>query len=535
MYAEARDFTADDPVVLARERPFRLGDVEVRPGTREVVGPGERVVVEPRVMQVLVALAHARGEIVDRDALIARCWGGRAVGEDAISRVISQLRRLSDGLGRDGWTLETITKVGYRLLPAGAAPPETAAEPLSAEPATAEAATPAAPSRRLLLGAAAGAATTAVVGAGGYVAWRARRRPPERAQVLFRKGVESLDAGSPEACAQAVAFLREAVSLAPDYADAWGALALAYNMSTSFTAPPRQPGVIAQAEAAARRSLELDADNPRGSAARALLTPTYGNWQAAEAQFERAMRLYPDAPYLPIAYIRVLNSVGRIRETVPLAQQAVKVDEFSPHYRYVLAHSLWGAGRVEEADIALEKARTRWPRQFALWFMQLFLWTYTGRIDRALAMGEDTANWPIGIPAPDVEISLIGVRALASGAPADIERAYEATMAAARRGAGYAENAMNWLCAIGRVDDAFTVARGLYFGEGFTVGDSRFSESQGRYMVRRKFNTHHLFMPPTAPMRRDLRWPKLMADLGIARYWRATGKQPDDPAWARAA
>ena len=65
-------------------------------------------------MQVLVALAQARGEVVGRDELTARCWEGRVVGEDAISRVISRLRKLSDGLGRDGWKLETVTKVGYR-------------------------------------------------------------------------------------------------------------------------------------------------------------------------------------------------------------------------------------------------------------------------------------------------------------------------------------------------------------------------------------------------------------------------------------
>src|SRR5262250_2972565 len=112
---------------LARERPFRLGAVEVRPATREVVGPGGRAVLEPRVMQVLVALAQAGGEIVTRDDLTARCWEGRIVGEDAISKVISRLRRLTETLGRESWTMETVTKVGYRLLPRDGA----AADPLT--------------------------------------------------------------------------------------------------------------------------------------------------------------------------------------------------------------------------------------------------------------------------------------------------------------------------------------------------------------------------------------------------------------------
>ena len=44
-------------------------------------------------MQVLVALAAADGAIVGRDDLTRRCWEGRVVGEDAINRVISRLRR----------------------------------------------------------------------------------------------------------------------------------------------------------------------------------------------------------------------------------------------------------------------------------------------------------------------------------------------------------------------------------------------------------------------------------------------------------
>jgi DNA-binding winged helix-turn-helix (wHTH) protein/TolB-like protein len=98
---------------LANEPAFMLGALEVRPPTREVVGPERREVLEPRVMQVLVALARRRGEVVSRDALVAACWSGRAVGEDAIQRCIAKLRRLADATG--GFEIETLARVGYRL------------------------------------------------------------------------------------------------------------------------------------------------------------------------------------------------------------------------------------------------------------------------------------------------------------------------------------------------------------------------------------------------------------------------------------
>ena len=102
---------------LARAASFRLGDLDVRPATRQVIRGGVSETLEPRVMQVLVALVEARGDVVSRDDLIARCWGGTIVGDNAIQRVISVLRELAAGLGQGGFAIETITKVGYRLIP----------------------------------------------------------------------------------------------------------------------------------------------------------------------------------------------------------------------------------------------------------------------------------------------------------------------------------------------------------------------------------------------------------------------------------
>jgi TolB-like protein len=100
-------------VELAHEQPFRLASVDVRPATREVLADGLRRVLEPRVMQVLVALARRRGEVVSRDELIDVCWRGQVVGDDAISRCIAALRRLAAACG--GLAIETIARVGYRL------------------------------------------------------------------------------------------------------------------------------------------------------------------------------------------------------------------------------------------------------------------------------------------------------------------------------------------------------------------------------------------------------------------------------------
>ena len=104
-------------VVLANTPALSLGDLHVEPSLRRVANAdGREEIVEPRVMQVLVALIQADGRILARDELLTRCWHGVVVGDDAINRVIGRLRRLADGIGGGAFKLETITKVGFRLV-----------------------------------------------------------------------------------------------------------------------------------------------------------------------------------------------------------------------------------------------------------------------------------------------------------------------------------------------------------------------------------------------------------------------------------
>ncbi len=115
------------PIDLAREAEFALGDMLVRPATREIVISGAPRSLQPRVMQVFVALARRGGAVLARDDLVRECWEGLSVSEDAINRCISQLRRLSEQTEGRAFTIETVARVGYRLL--AAEPPEPSAAP----------------------------------------------------------------------------------------------------------------------------------------------------------------------------------------------------------------------------------------------------------------------------------------------------------------------------------------------------------------------------------------------------------------------
>lgn len=158
---------------LAHQAELSLGSLDVHPSTREVVWSGGREVLQPRVMQVLVTLAHARGAVVSRDDLIAQCWDGRIVTEDAINVVIGQVRKLA--ARTQAFRLETISRVGYRLVT------EAALEALAVSGAI-EASVPTAHAPKvgrrgaLLLGG--GAMVAAGLAAAGVWRWRSIQPAP---------------------------------------------------------------------------------------------------------------------------------------------------------------------------------------------------------------------------------------------------------------------------------------------------------------------------------------------------------------------
>jgi len=174
---------------LSQEPAFPLGALRVRPSRREVEGQGGHHILQPRIMQVLVALAHPTAEVVSHEELIQRCWSGLAVGEDAVRRCIAELRRLASTWSDPPFTILTIAGVGYRLE-IGAASVGTAPAPSAKTPSAAV------PRRRIQM--LAGAAVL-VICVGLAVAWRLHPSAPRR--VL---SVEPLQAAAGDAPAQAV-------------------------------------------------------------------------------------------------------------------------------------------------------------------------------------------------------------------------------------------------------------------------------------------------------------------------------------------
>jgi DNA-binding winged helix-turn-helix (wHTH) protein len=103
-------------VDLAQEPDFVLGPLAVSPSSCRVIAADGETRVEAQTMSVLIVLARAEGATVSRDQLVEACWQGRVVSDDAIARSIAKVRALAAVSGTAAFILQTISKVGYRLL-----------------------------------------------------------------------------------------------------------------------------------------------------------------------------------------------------------------------------------------------------------------------------------------------------------------------------------------------------------------------------------------------------------------------------------
>jgi DNA-binding winged helix-turn-helix (wHTH) protein len=98
-------------------RGFRMADCIVRPDRGSIARPGEDAeFVEPKLMEVLLHLAVADGELVERRELLDAHWHRGAECDGALTRVICALRRALGDDSRHPRSIGTVHKHGYRLL-----------------------------------------------------------------------------------------------------------------------------------------------------------------------------------------------------------------------------------------------------------------------------------------------------------------------------------------------------------------------------------------------------------------------------------
>jgi len=105
---------------MEEEKPvnssFRVGEFLIEPQLNNISLDGKSVHVEPKVMQVLSCLAFSAGEVIAKEQLIKIVWADTFVGDDVLTRAISELRKVFRDDSKEPRYIQTIPRTGYRLI-----------------------------------------------------------------------------------------------------------------------------------------------------------------------------------------------------------------------------------------------------------------------------------------------------------------------------------------------------------------------------------------------------------------------------------
>jgi len=95
---------------------FQFDDVLVDPEAFRVSKAGRVLPLEPKAIRVLVYLAENRPRAVSKDELMTAVWEDAAVTDNALTRIVAQLRKSLGDSSREPKYIETVPTLGYRFI-----------------------------------------------------------------------------------------------------------------------------------------------------------------------------------------------------------------------------------------------------------------------------------------------------------------------------------------------------------------------------------------------------------------------------------
>jgi TolB-like protein/Tfp pilus assembly protein PilF len=187
---------------------------------------------------------------------------------------------------------------------------------------------------------------------------------------------------------KAVQEFQKAVSIEPEYAEAWANLADAWTVRAMV-------GDIGVAEAekptrdAAHRALAIDPENGAAHMSMCFIQINYGfDWEAGENSCKRAIELDPNNAKAHFAYAYLLSRLVRHDEMAEQMEQAIKFDPAEPWWPSVYGSFLLQARRFQDAERYIARAIEVNPNYMQSYGSLSELYVELGRFDEALALRE---------------------------------------------------------------------------------------------------------------------------------------------------
>jgi TolB-like protein/DNA-binding winged helix-turn-helix (wHTH) protein len=291
---------------------------------------------------------------------------------------------------------------------------------------------------------------------------------------------------------RSIDLFEAAIAHDPAFAQPYQALSTSYLVLPFYSRESREDA-FAQAETTARKALELDPSLGQAHAVLAFINLKRWNWAAAYHEFELAFVAAPNDPTIHQWYSEFLSYVGYIDASVTEALRARELDPVSPVINDRLGVTYLWSG---EYDLAAEQFRIASELGFnriAYDQAYILLLLHTGQIDKAINLYE-TILGKLGLNTDWVRPVVEATRD-----PTLVPGALEAVALAQAHGS--LPDAMVFYAAVllKQTDLAFETAENM-------LGD-------------RSLTVEFLFAPETEELRRDPRFPQLLANIGLDAYW----------------
>ena len=326
---------------------------------------------------------------------------------------------------------------------------------------------------------------------------------PDQAFSLYMKWCNEHWSGSTSANTELDAARRVTVAV-PDFSFGWSALALAaIPLVAEHSAESGQ--LRAEAEAAAKKSMSLDSQNPEGYMALAGLLPL-NRFDQRERLLQKALSVRPtECGCERQAYGDFLASVGRMEEAVDQYERARAMRPLAPFSNVRFAQALYVVGRNDEADSILDKMLDLWPDATSLRLLKIKSALWTQRYDEAVS----------GLDARDLPLTSAQRNALAD--------AFLALKAGNPRMQAQSVAVLQGFADDRRYNDKVVVATLAALG----ARQEALRAAANLVRTRGLFDAEVLFEPNLAEARGDPSYASLVRSLGLIDYWRSASSPPD--------
>jgi tetratricopeptide (TPR) repeat protein len=303
--------------------------------------------------------------------------------------------------------------------------------------------------------------------------------------------------------ARALDIARRLVEESPDFSRGWSARAWSASFESRAVQASDAPGLRREAKMAAERAIKLDPRNSQGYEVLAGLEPR--NSLERERLHLKSVSVRPgDCGCEYVNYGGFLLNVGRVQSSTTAFKRAHDMVPLSADVNAELAHALFMAGRVAEAQTSVENLLEVWPN------------------DPVRELLVRTAFW-----TRDFSKALAALTDPRSQFSEEERRAYSAALTAFQSGStSQKASAVNLLLSLDtgdQTDQPLLITALAALGadrEALAMMDKLVGSAGSR-------DQYLLFQPNFNGARRTPEFVAIVQRIGLVQYWRQSKKLPD--------